>query len=271
PGKYIAIDCEMVTAKGGQRSLARVSLVNLFGATVLDTFVRQNAPVVDYKTHVSGVRPRDLSNQSAIPFEDAQKSVRELLKDRILVGHALQHDLKVLKLSHPHYMCRDTSRYSGATGPTPALKSLVQKELGIHIQDGEHDSITDARAAMALYRLRKEDWERPASQNPKTLEEPVEEADHSIAPDDEPGPGLEPGPPDGIHIHVAMNSKTPSKSKRQPGRTANIASKKTKSKLSSAVSQKKGSDDNHPKKRANRNGNSKTNHSSNQGNWWATL
>lgn len=35
---------------------------------------------------------------------------------------------------------------------TPALKKLVAQEFGVTVQNGEHDSITDARAAMALYR-----------------------------------------------------------------------------------------------------------------------
>ena len=48
---------------------------------------------------------------SAIPFKQAQKEVAEILKDRILVGHALQNDLKALLLTHPFPMMRDTSKY----------------------------------------------------------------------------------------------------------------------------------------------------------------
>lgn len=35
----------------------------------------------------------------------------ELLKGRILVGHALKNDLDVLMLSHPRQMIRDTAKY----------------------------------------------------------------------------------------------------------------------------------------------------------------
>ena len=51
--------------------------------------------VVDYRTAVSGVRPQDL--QGAPQFKQVQAEVAELLKDRILVGHAIHHDLKVGK------------------------------------------------------------------------------------------------------------------------------------------------------------------------------
>ena len=34
-----------------------------------------------------------------------------LLKDKILVGHALKNDLTVLLLSHPRKMTRDTATY----------------------------------------------------------------------------------------------------------------------------------------------------------------
>ena len=34
-----------------------------------------------------------------------------ILKDKVLVGHALKNDLDVLMLSHPRTMIRDTARY----------------------------------------------------------------------------------------------------------------------------------------------------------------
>jgi hypothetical protein len=41
-------------------------------------------------------------------FEAVQTQVAALLKDRILVGHAVYNDLKALLLSHPHTATRDT-------------------------------------------------------------------------------------------------------------------------------------------------------------------
>ena len=61
-GKSLAIDCEFVgVGPGGTESvLARCSLVNHHGFCVYDKFVQPREQVTDYRTFVSGVRPRDL-------------------------------------------------------------------------------------------------------------------------------------------------------------------------------------------------------------------
>ncbi len=53
---------------GTESSLARVSLVNYYGAVQLDEFVRQRERVVDYRTQWSGVRESDMvKGMSASP------------------------------------------------------------------------------------------------------------------------------------------------------------------------------------------------------------
>ncbi|KAF4598937.1 3'-5' exonuclease [Pleurotus pulmonarius] len=164
PGKYLALDCEMVGVgiDGSESSLARVSLVNYHGAVQLDEFVRQRERVVDYRTQYSGVRERDMVN--AKPFEEIQTQVAELLKDKILVGHAVFNDLKALLLSHPRPQTLDTQYYAWKFQLTKskyiALRNLVKQELGLTIQGGEHSSVTDARATMAIFRLYKREWEK---------------------------------------------------------------------------------------------------------------
>ncbi|KAI9455837.1 ribonuclease H-like domain-containing protein [Boletus coccyginus] len=164
PGKYLALDCEMVGVgiEGDESSLARVSIVNYTGAIILDVFVRQREKVVDYRTRWSGVRSTDLAG-SAKPFKEVQQVVADLIKDRILVGHAIYNDLKALLLSHPSPQIRDTQslayKHHVVKSRRPALRVLVKQELGIVIQGGEHSSVTDARATMALFRLYKKQWE----------------------------------------------------------------------------------------------------------------
>ncbi|KAG6829348.1 hypothetical protein H0H92_004714 [Tricholoma furcatifolium] len=164
PGKYLALDCEMVGVgiDGAESSLARVSLVNFHGAVQLDEFVKQRERVVDYRTQYSGIRASDMIK--AKPFEDIQKKVAALLKDCVLVGHAVHNDLKVLLLSHPRPMTRDTQYYAGkhkvAKSKYVALRNLVKQELGVTIQGGEHSSVTDARATMAVYRIHRKQWEQ---------------------------------------------------------------------------------------------------------------
>lgn len=160
--KQLAMDCEMVGIRKGRESMiARVSIVNRYGYCVYDKYVKPREPVYDYRTRVSGIRARDLRN--AEDFDVVQKEVAQIIKGRIIIGHALKHDFDVLYLSHPIKLLRDTSNYKTfrqfAKGGTPSLKKLAHDLLGIDIQIGEHSSVEDARAAMQIYVLYKNKWE----------------------------------------------------------------------------------------------------------------
>ncbi|SPO22282.1 related to REX4 - strong similarity to X.laevis XPMC2 protein [Ustilago trichophora] len=165
PGNYLAIDCEMVGVgeKGCESILARVSIVNFHGALIMDRFVRPQEKVTDYRTWVSGVRPKDLKN--APSFHEVQGEVANLIKGKVLVGHAIQNDLKALLLSHPKPLVRDTSTFQPlrdlAKTKYPSLKKLAKLVLGIDIQmEGEaHSSVEDARATMAIFRSQKSKWD----------------------------------------------------------------------------------------------------------------
>ena len=93
--KAISMDCEMVGVgyKGEESVLARVSLVNHFGHCVYDKYVKPREKVTDYRTAVSGIRPQDI--EKANDFKKVQKEVADIIGNRILVGHAIRHDLKV--------------------------------------------------------------------------------------------------------------------------------------------------------------------------------
>ncbi|KAG0566354.1 hypothetical protein KC19_7G057400 [Ceratodon purpureus] len=160
--KALALDCEMVGVgyEGKRNALARVSLVNQWGNLVYDKHVRPQEYVQDFRTAVSGVRSRDL--RKAEDLYTVQKEVIELLKGRILVGHALHNDLKVLMLTHPKKSMRDTHSYAPYcnNGRPRALRHLASLYLGCQIQEGEHNSVEDARAAMALYQRVKDEWEK---------------------------------------------------------------------------------------------------------------
>ncbi|XP_032021448.1 RNA exonuclease 4 isoform X2 [Hylobates moloch] len=99
-------------------------------------------------------------------LEVVQKEVAEILKGRILVGHALHNDLKVLFLDHPKKKIRDTQKYkpfkSQVKSGRPSLRLLSEKILGLQVQQAEHCSIQDAQAAMRLYVMVKKEWESMA-------------------------------------------------------------------------------------------------------------
>ncbi|KAJ7715943.1 ribonuclease H-like domain-containing protein [Mycena maculata] len=197
PGKYLALDCEMVGVgpEGIESALARVSIVNFHGAVQLDAFVRPREHVIDYRTEWSGIREADMVH--ARPFEEVQAQAAALIKDRVLVGHAVFNDLKALLLSHPRPHTRDTQVYAGrfkvSKSKYVALRNLVKQEVGAVIQGGEHSSVTDARATMAVYRLHRREWEKgsaplrlPTSKAKQRRTADEDEEEGSGSDDDEP-------------------------------------------------------------------------------------
>lgn len=171
--RVVAIDCEMVgIGPGGkENALARVSAVNYTGDVLYDSFVRVHQEVTDYRTEFSGVRPEDVTPEApsaAEPYE-AQKIVGEIIKGRVLVGHAIRNDLDALRLKHPWKDVRDTSEYykklwrrtkSRRSARGPALRVVVASVLGVDaFQKQEHDSCEDARAALMLYKKNAKAWE----------------------------------------------------------------------------------------------------------------
>lgn len=66
----------------------------------MDKFVRQKERVTDYRTRYSGIRPEDVTGSKAEPFAVVQKEAADFFKGRVLVGHAIQNDLKARLYIH---------------------------------------------------------------------------------------------------------------------------------------------------------------------------
>ena len=175
-GRYVALDCEFVgIGPGGYKSaLARVSIVDYENNVLIDTCVKVNEPVTDYRTFVSGITEEHISSDIAMDAEKCIAIVKKILHNKILVGHGLKSDLEVLGMDHPWYDIRDTAKYepfmkkakknvtSTSTLPRPRkLKDLALTKLDREIQkDGEpHCSIEDAIAALDLYKKARTKWE----------------------------------------------------------------------------------------------------------------
>jgi len=168
--RYLALDCEMVGigTDGKKSALARVSIVDWEGKTILDRFVQVPVHVADFRTHVSGVTAKNIHRDSgAMKVKECQETVAKLLSGKVLVGHALRNDLHALMLTHPKADIRDTARYrpyqrlGGMKWRPRKLKDLAKENLDLDIQvkGQSHDSVDDARAAMQLFRLARDEWE----------------------------------------------------------------------------------------------------------------
>ncbi|KAA8579062.1 hypothetical protein FQN60_018803 [Etheostoma spectabile] len=155
PTKFLAIDCEMVGTgpKGSISQLARCSLVSYDGDVVYDKFINPSMPVTDYRTRWSGIRRSDLVN--ATPYAEARKEILRLLMGKVVIGHAVHNDFKVLGYSHPGALTRDTSRIP-----------LLNEKAGFGTGRKGHSSVEDARATMELYKVVEEEWERKLASRP---------------------------------------------------------------------------------------------------------
>lgn len=169
-GRIVAIDCEMVGVGPTRKdALARVSIVDFHGNVLLDRYVKPKLPITDYRTRWSGIRPKHMKR--GITFKQARSSVLKLLNDKVVVGHAIHFDLKILKISQHSLATRDTSKCirlrQMAKFPedqTPSLKKLSSAVLKQDIQMTTHCSVEDATATMDLYRLVHEEWEGEITQ-----------------------------------------------------------------------------------------------------------
>lgn len=156
---------------GGHRSsLARVCIVDWDGNIILDLYVRQRQEVTDYRTFVSGITKKHLSEETAVDIDECRRQVQEVVSDKILVGHALKNDLSALKISHEWHQLRDTAKYEpfmkvrfddGILWPRK-LKDLAKEKLGLEIQTQgrAHCPCEDAKAALSLYKKVRNKWEK---------------------------------------------------------------------------------------------------------------
>ncbi|MCI4380164.1 hypothetical protein PGIGA_G00236930 [Pangasianodon gigas] len=168
PSMLLAMDCEMVgTGPNGQFSeLARCSLLNYSGAVIYDKYILPRRPVTDYRTQWSGIKKEHLIK--ALPYKEARNEILQIIKGKVIIGHALCHDFAVLGISIPHHMVRDTScshllrQLYGASTGCISLKKLTRSLLNrsIQVDSSGHCSVEDAFAALDLYKLVEEEWEK---------------------------------------------------------------------------------------------------------------
>lgn len=161
--RVIAIDCEMVEGESVEHMLARVSLVDYEGRIVYDVYVKPREEVKDYRTSITGIT-KEVLRRKGEDFDTVRRKVVELLRNKLVVGHAVHHDFQALDLEQPaRNTIRDTCTFSELRPPnrkqTPSLRLLAEYWLDKSVQGGSHSSVEDARTAMMLYKRVEESWE----------------------------------------------------------------------------------------------------------------
>ena len=228
--KYVSLDCEMVgIGPGGRKSaLARVCIIDYNAQILLDTFVKVQEPVTDYRTFVSGIRKEDIESDHAMDKNICREKVKSILNGKILIGHALKNDLHVLDMEHPWHDLRDTAKYepfmkkhlirvhkgSGShTAMCPRkLKELATEKLGKIIQKKgmEHSPLEDACTALELYKKVRCKWEKAMeykikkTNEIKLLHEKTENQNRNIFPVSKKKLGECSAHPSSLYIPIAV-------------------------------------------------------------------
>ncbi|KAG0202360.1 poly(A)-specific ribonuclease [Mortierella sp. GBA30] len=176
----IAIDTEFVALSreeteirsDGTKSLLRPSRMSLARVSVLrgndgpleyvpfiDDYIATSEPVVDYLTEFSGIQPGDLdpsvSKHTLVPLKVAYKRLRVLVDmGCIFVGHGLRQDFRIINILVPPEQVKDTVDIFHIKNRQRkiSLRFLVWYLLHQDIQSETHNSIEDARTALALYK-----------------------------------------------------------------------------------------------------------------------
>ena len=167
PGSPVAVDCEgveLIQETGKRRSgVGRLSIVNVDGQVVYDTFVSYPADVPHRPPPQRlrlGVTHKDiLPENGAQPHAQVLANARAIFdKSGVIVAHAASNDIRMLHgIDFANYTVHDTQRLYGASlGRSPGLGALSSEVLGRSIQVGEHSSVEDARATMELFLRRCE-------------------------------------------------------------------------------------------------------------------
>ncbi|XP_039753111.1 exonuclease GOR-like isoform X1 [Pararge aegeria] len=155
-GGVYAIDTEMCYTTGGLE-LASIAVIAADGRLVYRSLVKPSSQVLDHNTRFSGIRPRDLARATKT-LRDVQNDILGFVgSDTILVGHALENDLRSLKLLHSAVV--DTCALYPHSRGFPlrrSLRALSEELLGRSVQRSSsgHSPLEDARAAMDLVLLK---------------------------------------------------------------------------------------------------------------------
>lgn len=174
--KAVVLDCEMVGVQGGANELVSLTAVDfLTGEMIVNSLVKPQQPVVDWRTQIHGISPAGLvmARAQGLTLDGWQAARAELFKhvdqDTVLIGQSLQYDLESLHIRHAGVVdsailaseavfgSKGKPRYWGL-----GLKDICSELLGLKIREGAplaasnvHEGLEDVLAAreVVLYCL----------------------------------------------------------------------------------------------------------------------
>ena len=177
--QIVGLDCEFVECISQKNCLARCSIVDYNLNVIEDLYVTPPQKVIDYRYKYSGITPKKLYSSYAIGFDQAKERVSSLIDSKIVIGHSLWNDSRVLELAFN--VAIDISLLKSLRSKmlklghhresrsSYGLKLMAKELLHLEIQTKTHCSIEDAATAVRLFKLVENDWVY-ANQNKLILE-----------------------------------------------------------------------------------------------------
>lgn len=142
------------------RHLGRLAAVDDHGEVVLDVLIKPRMPLLDCRTHLTGLTREALTGPNAVDFEEARKRLLAVLRPcTLLVGYKITGDLESLKLWHRpvidlSLLFKVESRKQHQYHPLRWLLShLLREEVD---DDRPHDALDNAEYMMRLANFESE-------------------------------------------------------------------------------------------------------------------
>ncbi len=156
--RAITLDCEMAEVEGLGNEIILICAIDYFtGAVLLNKLVDPGLKVLDWRTKIHGITGSTMETAvsqglALAGWTEARAELWKLIdQSTILVGHALQHDLDILRMVHTRVV--DSAILSrnavGRHTPRWALQKLCKEFLGLEIRNntgGLHDCLEDVLA-----------------------------------------------------------------------------------------------------------------------------
>ncbi|XP_029409124.2 uncharacterized protein LOC115066649 [Bactrocera dorsalis] len=168
--KVYALQCKMCFTGRGLE-VTKVMLMGYDGQLVYDQYVQPSTDIVDYwMYYADNSRTDKLESRSFKRLTDVQQDLIELIDaDTILIGHCLEHELRVLRILHNNIV--DIAiEFAHPLGlfPGRSLQNLAEIYLRCGTQGGSEgaDSLDDMRICIELMKWRVREHKRQIGSNP---------------------------------------------------------------------------------------------------------
>ena len=158
---YAVIDIETSGGKFNEEKIIEIAIIIFDGKKIKETFSRLINPglKVDYYVQkLTGIKSSDLKNKDF--FKKYAKGIYELIKGKIIIGHNVEYDYRVLK--NELKACKiELSEKSICTIELCKMKykdldfynlKFLSKHFDIELNN-HHRALDDAKATLSLFKI----------------------------------------------------------------------------------------------------------------------